>query len=727
MSPATVHLRAGGVSVVVDARGTGVPSILHWGADLGPLEDAALTALADALTPATPVGGFDDGVPLTLLPTASEGWLGTPGLAGSSSVADGGAAASPAFLLTDLAAEPLPDGGHRLVCTSHDAAAHLRLRTTLELDVHGVLRLRHDLTRTDEAPGDYALASLLVLLPLAAGATELLDLTGRWARERSPQRHELTQGTWRREARHGRTGHDATLLLVAGTPGFGFRRGEVRGVHVAWSGRHVTLVEHQPTGARTLGGGELLDPGEVVLAPGDTYTTPWLVASWSDVGLDGMSRRLHEHLRARPAHPRTPRPVTLNTWEAVYFDHDLDRLRALADAAADLGVERFVLDDGWFGARRDDTAGLGDWTPSPDVWPTGLAPIVEHVTGLGMQFGLWVEPEMVNLDSDLARAHPEWVLGPRDRRPRQWRHQQVLDLTHPGAFAHVLAALDDLLSRYAISALKWDHNRDLSEAMHEGRPAVHQQTLAVYRLLDELRARHPHVEIESCASGGGRIDLGILERTDRVWASDCNDALERQAIQLWTSLLLPPELVGTHIGAPLSHTTGRTHQLDFRAVTALFGHAGLEWDISSLDDGTRAQLRSWVSLHRELRELLHTGHVVHADLPDDHALLHGVVARDGSEAVYAWAVLRTGSDAVPPPVPLPGLDPDRLYAVEVEQRAGGAWAAQVRPPAWTTSAALMSGAALAAVGLPMPLAMPEHAVLLRARAQDDGTGARESS
>jgi alpha-galactosidase len=391
-------------------------------------------------------------------------------------------------------------------------------------------------------------------LPIPAHATELLDLSGRWCRERHPQRHPLPLGSWVRESRRGRTGHDATLGLLAGTPGFGSRHGEVWAVHVAWSGNHLSYAERWPSGEGVLGGGELLLPGEVELAPGEEYATPWVYAAWSPRGLDGVAAAFHGHLRARPGHPGPdrPRPVVLNTWEAVYFDHDLDRLKALADTAAELGVERFVLDDGWFRHRRDDTAGLGDWYVDETVWPQGLAPLVGHVRALGMQFGLWVEPEMVNPDSDLFRAHPDWVLQTGGRLPPAARNQQVLDLANPDAFEHVRSRLDALLSEYDIAYLKWDHNRDLVDAGHQGRAGVHAQTLAVYRLLDELRAAHPGVEIESCSSGGARVDLGILERTDRVWASDCNDALERQAIQRWTGLLLPPELIGTHVGPPRS-------------------------------------------------------------------------------------------------------------------------------------------------------------------------------
>ena len=253
-----------------------------------------------------------------------------------------------------------------------------------------------------------------------------------------------------------------------------------------------------------------------------------MIGSWGD-GLTELSARFHDEWRARPQHPRRPRPVTLNTWEAVYFDHSLDKLTALADAAAGVGVERFVLDDGWFTGRRDDTAGLGDWFVDESVWPDGLHPLIDHVRELGMEFGLWVEPEMINPDSDLARRHPDWILRGRMALPPSARQQQVLDLAHPEAYAYIAGRLHALLDEYPIAYLKWDHNRDLVDAGSgpEGVARVHAHTLAVYRLLDELKARHPGLEIESCASGGARVDLGILDRTDRIWTSDSLDPLER--------------------------------------------------------------------------------------------------------------------------------------------------------------------------------------------------------
>ncbi|WP_433350896.1 alpha-galactosidase [Micromonospora sp. CA-111912] len=703
-----VHLRRARTSLVLDARGPGLPRIAHWGAELGPLAADDLSALVDAgVAPVVP-SSFDAPTVLSLLPETSAGWSGRPGLAGHRD----GDAWSTAFRLDALdVTDDDPTGSAQVTVAATDPAAALALTVTVELDPSGLVLLRHALRNDGDSP--YELRELTPVLPVPAVAVELLDLTGRWCRERSPQRHPWPMGAWVREGRHGRTGHDATLLLAAGTAGFGFRHGEVWAVHTAWSGDHVTVAERRPTGESTLGGGELLAPGEVLLAPGGTYTTPLLYAAWSSAGLDGLSDVLHTHLRARPGHPRSPRPVTLNVWEAVYFDHDLDRLRALADHAARVGVERFVLDDGWFRGRRHDWAGLGDWHVDETVWPHGLQPLIDHVRGHGMQFGLWVEPEMVNPDSDLFRAHPDWVLSASGRLPPEWRHQQVLDLARADAYDHLLGLLDALLTGHdGIAYLKWDHNRDLTEAGHDGRPGVHAQTLAVYQLLDELRRRHPGVEIESCSSGGARVDLEILRRTDRVWASDCNDALERLAIQRWTGLLLPPELVGSHVGPERSHTTGRVHELGFRAATALFGHFGIEWDIGAVGYVERTELAAWVALYKRLRPLLHSGRVVRVDHPDPAVWAHGVVAADGSRAVYAVARLATSVAQIPGPVRLPGLDRSRRYAVRPVAGVPEPAVLQLAEPGWLPDGVTLPGAVLAAVGLQLPALHPEQTLLL---------------
>lgn len=740
MSDRYLHLRGGGVSLLLSVpaegsagtAGVGLPVFLHWGADLGDLDAHALAGIGAALAPPIPNSTATAPVRPTLLPGRADGWRGRPGLTGAR---QDGIDWSPSFAVRSVDSPDRTQGSFEsdshskepsvagsVVVEAVDDVAGLSLRTELTLEESGLLRVRHVVWNTGTAP--YALSELLCLLPVPPLATEVLDLTGRWCRERHPQRRPLTLGTYLRETRHGRTGHDAPFLTAAGTPGFGWRTGEVWAVHLGWSGDAVALAEREADGHGTVGAGELLGPGEVVLAPGEAYSTPVLYAAYSNEGLDGVSRAFHRWLRQRPEHPgrRHPgrsRPVVLNTWEAVYFDHDLDQLTELAEVAADVGVERFVLDDGWFHSRRDDNAGLGDWWVDPDVWPHGLTPLIDRVKQLGMEFGLWVEPEMVNPDSDLYRAHPDWILASGGRIPLPWRRQQVLDLARPEVFDYLLERLDALLSENDIGYLKWDHNRDLIEPGHFGRPGVHGQTLALYRLLDELRRRHPYVEIESCSSGGARVDLGVLARTDRVWASDTNDALERQTIQRWTQLLLPPELVGSHVGPPTAHTTGRTHSLAFRTGTALFGHFGIEWDIRTADPRERRELAAAVAFYRRHRNLLHSGDVVRADQVDPSAALHGVVSADRREAIFAYVQLSSSATEAPGVTRFPGLDPDLAYRVTPVSFGGAGGGAQVhaihvRPPGWLAegAASVVPGGALERLGLPMPVLQPEQLMLL---------------
>jgi alpha-galactosidase len=692
----SLYLRGGGSALLIDMSGE-VPAVIHWGRDLGDLAGIPL-----ALINPVPHSLYDAPVVTELVPQASGGWRGRPALLGHR---EGG---------TDYSARFVTDGysqeGDQATIRMLAPEEGLELRVMLSMSSAGMLRVCHELI--NDSDSGYALDGLNIVLPVGPAASEVLDLTGRWSREQHPQRQLLNQGTWLREYRHGRTGHDSSVLTMVGTGGFSNRRGEVWGTHFGYSGNRATFVEKTPAAPAMLGSGQLFSPGELELAPGESYRTPWLYAAYSNSGIDGLTEVFHEWIRARPTHPRRPRPVVLNTWEAVYFNHDLAPLLELARAAGRLGVERFVLDDGWFRNRRSDRAGLGDWTVDDGVWSAGLDPLIDEVINQGMEFGLWVEPEMINEDSEVIREHPEWISGPGNRTPVEWRHQQVLDLVNPDAWQHVYDQIDALLSTHRISYLKWDQNRDLVEQGHGGAASAHRQMEASYRLFDELKRAHPQVEIESCSSGGARVDLGILERTDRVWASDCNDALERQTIQRWTQALLPAELVGTHVGPTRSHTTARTHSLSFRAITAIFGHFGIEWDIRELDDAQFAELHAAVSLYQQHRALLHSGIAVHADLSDDAYLLQGVVAHDRREALYSFVCVRSSREELPGRIGLPGLAAQKLYRVAVVFPTGTMPYEQRNTIPWTVDSVVASGSYLGEVGLPMPILHPEHAILL---------------
>lgn len=749
-----LHLRAAGVSLVLDTTGGRVPAILHWGTDLGPLTGEDLTALLAAVTPAISSNGPDVPLRTGILPQSADGWLGRPGLTGSR---DDGSGTAPRLTVTGVriteqgTERALPAGegpdletGPALVAVDlADELLGLAVRLDVELLPSGLVRVRAEITNAGDTA--YTVHQLTPALPVPLDADELLDFGGRWTKERTSQRRAMVTGTHLRENRRGRTGADAAHLLHLGTSGFDFATGEIWAVHTAFSGNHTHHAERLSAGVQVIGGGELLLPGEGRLAPGAAIASPWLYGAHSAAGLDTIARRFHAHLRDRETHgglpyPGTDRPVTLNVWEAVYFDHDLAVLSELADRAAELGVERFVLDDGWFGSRRDDSSGLGDWTVSEEAWPGGLAPLVDRVTGHGMQFGLWFEPEMINEDSDLARAHPEWIMAPGpDRMPLPARHQQVLNLTIPEAWQHVHDAIDALLTEHDIAYIKWDHNRDLVEAATRatGAAAVHEQTLAVYRLWDSLKAAHPGLEIESCSSGGARVDLGILERADRIWVSDCIDPLERATMNRWTSQLVPLELMGSHIASGGSHTTGRLHSLSFRAASAILGHLGIEWDLRRATEEELAELRTWIALYKEHRELLFTGDLVRADRGQDTVWITGVLSPERDRALYTVTAVGTPDIAPVGALRLPGLDPQRRYRVRPlvlgPQPTGYVWPAWAREGADPATDAKgagygpptlvdhldVPGAVLLRTGLAAPVMAPETAFLLEVTALAD--------
>ncbi len=716
---AIVALTTAGVTVLIHAGAGRLPVVAYWGPELPALDERQAAALIRAADPVPGTNNLEPQPQVAVLPEHRTGWTGRPGLSGSFA----GTGWSPAFVGTSVTVDGSPVGGFLAAGTgsagfrSVDDTGRLELHLVLELLPSGLVRTRAEVRNV--ADETYALDDLVLSLPVPAEATELLDFAGRHNLERVPQRSPFGTGAHVRENRKGRTGADSAYLLHAGTAGFGFGSGDVWAVHTAWSGNHTHYAERVFTGERRLGGGELLLPGEVRLATGESYRSPWLYGAYG-AGLDEVARRFHAHLRAREPRVRTDRPVTLNVWEAVYFDHDTGRLTDLAERAAAAGVERYVLDDGWFGSRRDDRSGLGDWVVSPDVWPHGLHPLVDRVRKLGMEFGLWFEPEMVNPDSDLARAHPEWIMAARAEWPIESRHQQVLNIGIPEAYEHVKGQILAILDEYDIGYLKWDHNRDLIEAGTQpdgGRPGVHAQTLAVYRLLDEIRAAHPGLEIESCSSGGARVDLAVLERTDRVWVSDNIDPHDRQQMLRWTTQLIPPEFMGSHIASGRSHTTGRRHDLGFRAATAIFGHLGVEWDLTAASAAELAELGEWIAFFKQQRDLLLGGDLVRMDGYGDRTLVHGVVAPDRSRALFALVSTDSGYPDPGAALRFRGLDGERLYRVR-PMLVGPA--PGLRPPRWwgdDRAGDVFSGAALARAGVAVPRMHPDQVVLFRADAE----------
>ncbi len=698
-------------SLVLEVHADEAPIWRYWGPRL---PDGATPGLPLRDTRPLPSFMLEFDQPLTLVPTFGVGWFGQSALLAHR---DG---QSFAQAITGCAVEWItPARAVRLRLS--DAVAALRLDVTLKLDdASDVLIAQTALTNLGDRLLDVQWLAAITL-PLPERCDSVRSYAGQHVHEFLLQTEPLSRSLWRRENRRGRTSHDCFPGAVVTTPGANDDAGLVFGAHLAWSGNHQQTIEWLHDGQYQWQMGEWLAPGEGRLAPGATLRTPEVVATLSNAGFNGLAANFHTELRSRlnwPGGAMRPRPVHLNTWEAFYMDVQPGKVMELADAAAAVGIERFVLDDGWFPGRNHDRAGLGDWWPDPVKLPDGLAPIVKHVNELGMEFGLWFEPEMVNPDSELFRAHPDWALQLDGRPLLTSRNQLVLDISRPEASDYLFGKLDALLKELPIRYIKWDHNRDLTSAgLADGRAGYRAQVHAVYALFARLRAAHPAVEIESCSGGGGRIDFAVLRHTHRVWTSDCIDALSRVDIQRGYLQFFPPEIMGAHVGTAPSHTTGRTQNMAFRAAVALPGHLGVELDVRHLNDAGRAELAGWITLYKQLRERLHSGRVWQGETGDGVLWqVHGdEAARDLT--LFAYRIKPT-THRYTPTLRLPMLAEAANYHVQEVIPPEGAEAAGYHTAAPITArlrdpGVAYDGAWLAQVGLPLPRALAETCYIVR--------------
>ena len=722
-----VVLRRDGVCLVLKTPEGEMPQVEYWGGDFGITSDESALNQLDAMTlkVTPPQEKPDAALRPSLLPQGAEAFAGRPGL----EAYRGG---KPVFVRwASVTVSPIAAGGeteaNALNVVAEDAANAVKLELKLSIKKGGLVLVEQTITNIDATDNPDA-AALTVnwlesTLPMPRRADTLTQFTGRWPLEKQPRTAVMPSGSVTRECRHGKTSHESPWMFIASDGEPKWSEGEVWACHLAWSGNQTYRIDNMPPHEPLIGAGELLGPGEIQLAAGESYTAPQVCFSYSANGLDGMASRFHTWLRSLPKHVSSPRPFTLNTWEAVYFNHDESTLKKLADRAAAVGVERFVLDDGWFHERRDDTKGLGDWVVDPEVWPNGLDGIAQHVHDLGMQFGLWFEPEMVNLDSDCARKHPDWILAAPEAVPYRedvsYRTQYVLDLANPDAYRHVHDQMAALVEQLGIDYIKWDHNRDVTEPVHDGRYGLHEQTLACYRLFDDLKKEFPKLEIESCSSGGARTDAGILQHADRIWGSDSNDPRDRVDIQRYTELVVPPEMIGAHVGPSPAHSTWRATELSYRAAISLEGCSGFEWNILECSDEEVEQLKAFVSLYKELRGVLHHGTVMHADFKDPALRGRGVVSDDGKHAVWVVATVTNLRDVLTERLRMKGLDPKRTYGVRLRDEVG-----EVRwgwnTPQWITAAQMggfrVSGQLLEQVGLQLPPLWPLEAIVLEVEA-----------
>lgn len=542
-------------------------------------------------------------------------------------------------------------------------------------------------------------------LPVPRRFSEMTSFSGRWATEMHETRRAVFPDGFARSSRIGKPGFGGANWLIL----HAYESEEVLGAHLQWSGDHDTRLECDAQGVSDgralLQMGAMHGEGGVEVPPKGSFGGPPVLLSWAK-DRSALAHSSHSHARTQGLPNRSdwgPRKVHLNSWEALSFDLSEDKLMALADRAAALGIERFVLDDGWFAGRRDDRTSLGDWWVSPEVLPAGLDPVIQRVHTLGMDFGIWVEPEMVSPNSDLYRAHPDWCLHLQGHERPTMRGQLALDLTLADVRDYLFERLDALLGKHAIAYVKWDHNRDLF-------PNRASQAPALGLLLDRLRRAHPAVEFESCASGGGRIDFGMLARCHRVWPSDNNDPIERVRIMRAWSQFLPLEVLGNHVGPSPNPITGRRTDMDFRAKVALFGHMGVEADPGTMSEEERTVLAAHIALYKDWREVLHSGEWYPLEHPDAGIFAQMVMSEERALVVAAQTTFSREFDAAQ--VRLAGLSPETRYRVTLPLPWPGKAALYLPEKRKWRDGFELSGRALMTQGLALPLTHPETAWLI---------------
>ncbi|WP_158269418.1 alpha-galactosidase [Saccharospirillum sp. MSK14-1] len=698
----TLHSR--NASVVIEQPQNGAPILRYWGAPLSTTPDQQLwqRALAQA--------GLDEHSALSVVPTLADGTFMEPALRCHVE----GRHWAPQWHCQCLSADD-QQLTFQLQAVNFQVQIDWQLQLDTDTDVLSI-----DVRLTNLGPEPLSLEQWLTTLPLPLSMTEVMSFSGRWVHEFQPQRDRLPLGSLEYTNLRGRTSHDHFPGLLVSDREFSPDDGEVYGFHLGWSGNHRQRLERSQLGHSQYQAGAHLLPGEVSLSAGEQFDAPTLYACRSKAGYNGIAERFQRFVRAHILQlpGDAVRPVHINTWEALYFDHNQHGLDQLAEAGARVGAERYVLDDGWFLGRRDDSAGLGDWVVDPDIYPEQLHPLAATLKQHGLEFGLWVEPEMVNPRSRLYEQHPDWVLAIDGQHQPLARNQRVLDLTRTEVRDYLFDHLNALLSDYPIRYLKWDMNRDHVQAADaDGRAAGFRQTQGLYTLLKRLRTQHPTVEIESCASGGARMDFGILHYTQRFWLSDCNDAHERQIMQQWAALFFPAEVLGSHIGPPESHTTSRVHQDDVRIGTAFFGHLGIEWDIRKLDDTAFARMERGIALHKAWRPLLHQG-LRHTLNSGDDAQIAFSVSHKNRQLVSVFQQ-RMPTLAVGENLKLKRLVTGQIYRLQCLFEPQKTGHLMKQKPAWMDAQqAHFTGAELMQVGLPLPVLDPDTLLVLALEPMD---------
>ncbi|MCK8487649.1 alpha-galactosidase [Paenibacillus sp. MBLB2552] len=502
---------------------------------------------------------------------------------------------------------------------------------------------------------------------------DALYLSGAWARERHVQRRRLAPGVTGISSRRGSSSHQQNPFLALLRPDATEQRGEVYGFSLVYSGNFTAEAEVEQFGTTRVSIG--INPFDFnwKLAPGESFQTPEAVLVYSAEGLGGMSRTYHRLYRTRLCRGQfrdQERPILVNNWEATYFDFNADKIEAIAKEGSKLGIELFVLDDGWFGRRDRDNSSLGDWFEDRRKLPDGLADLAHRVKENGLQFGLWFEPEMVSPDSDLYRAHPDWCLHVPGRRRTEARDQLVLDMSRSDVRQYLYERLNDIFSTVPITYVKWDMNRNMTEigsaaiqAERQGEVA-HRYMLGLYELLERLTSGFPHILFESCSGGGGRFDPGMLYYMPQTWTSDDTDAAERLKIQYGTSIVYPVSTMGAHISAVPNHQVERTTPLTFRGDVAMSGNFGYELDLTRFTDEEKETAKRQIAMYKEIRGLVQQGDLYRLQSPfEGNETAWMFVSPDQEDAILFYFRVLAEPNGPLRSVKLQGLDPAKDYEV----------------------------------------------------------------
>ena len=528
-------------------------------------------------------------------------------------------------------------------------------------------------------------------LDISRGSWEWVHFHGRHAMERQMERRLLFHGIQEIGSTRGTSSHHQNPTVLLCTPDCTETAGACIGAALVYSGSHQTRLECDQLGQVRMVMGIHPDLFRWELKAGETFSTPEVMLSYSDTGLETLSHHFHQAIRehiCRGKYQLAERPVLINNWEATYFGFDTEKILHIAEEAARLGVDMLVLDDGWFGKRDDDCSGLGDWFVNETKLSGGLHDLVEKIKGLGMRFGIWFEPEMISEDSDLYRKHPDWAIRIPDRAPMRSRYQLVLDMANPEVQEYLFRVMSDVLHSADISYVKWDMNRSISDWYTRTLPAdrqgemPHRYVLGLYALLERLTAAFPDVLFEGCSGGGGRFDAGMLYYCPQIWCSDDTDAYERTKIQYGTSFFYPVSAVGSHVSTVPNHQTGRITPFETRGTVAMAGSFGYELDLNLLSDGEKQEVAEQIRQFKTYGPLIHNGKYYRLTNPmAEDAALWEFAAQDGSEVLVQGMLFHAEANVLRRTVQLRGLDAEKRYRLDGTEQV-------------YTGAALMAGGVL---------------------------------